>query len=93
MADKVNITLEADKEDMLLDEEDTQDQQAKGGRARGKTDDAGRKAKGRGFGRDNDREVDDRYSGSQGKFEIIDDENSSGPIRCMHQFYWLWNTF
>jgi RNA-binding protein 8A len=86
MADsQVNITLEADKEDMLLDEEEDTNSSGKG-RLRsqvGKTDDAGRKVKGRGFGRENEDEVTDRYSGSQGRFEVIDDDSGTGPIRSI----------
>ncbi len=92
MADtQVTITLEADKEDALLDDADEDNNQGnknKGSRLRstvGKVSDEGaRKTKGRGF-QPQQRDVemsDDRYSGASGRFEVLDDEGKTGPLRC-----------
>jgi len=50
--------------------------------AMGKTDESGRKAKGRGFQQD-DREADDRYSGKASEFDTLDDSGKAGPIRSV----------
>lgn len=78
MADtQVNIEMDSNKDENIDVEEEPQQTSAP------KSSD--RKKKGRGFGRDNDREVEERYSGKAAEFETLDDDGSkTGPQRCKH---------
>jgi len=76
---QVNIEMEMNKEEDI-NVEDT-DPSASGKRS---TTDASKKTKGRGFRQDNDREVEERYSGKSSEFETLDDEGSkTGPQRSI----------
>lgn len=75
---QVNINLD-DKEDEMIEDVEEEDNNKKGPRRARKTDDQGRKAKGRGFKQT--ETDDDRYAGSAGKFDLIDSDET-GPIRC-----------
>jgi len=80
---QVNINLDVNKED-VLDDEEVNDAQKGQRKAKGsKTDDSGRKLKGRGFGNDNDESIEERYSGKSSEFEQIDDQNTTGPLRSV----------
>ena len=83
----MNITLDADKDDELLDdaEEESNAQPNKEGKARlrstiGKTDDSGRKIKGRGFAPQKQQSEEERYGG--GRFDTASDDERAGPLRC-----------
>jgi hypothetical protein len=79
MSEKVNVSLEPSREDLLDDlEEETP---IKSGKT-AKVDESGRKAKGRGIGQSNEKEVEERYSGKGGEFEVMGGEDKPGPIRC-----------
>jgi len=86
---QVSITLEADKEDALLDDvedEDNQNQTNKNRTSRlrstvNRAEDS-KKTKGRGFQKDVEM-AEDRYSGAGGRFEVLDDEGKSGPLRSV----------
>jgi RNA-binding protein 8A len=92
MADtQVSITLEADKEDALLDDVEEENTAPKNRGPRLKStvgrasDEASRRTKGRGF-QPAQKDVDmaeDRYSGAGGRFEVLDDEGKSGPLRSV----------
>jgi hypothetical protein len=82
MADEqVKINIEAEKDEVLQDVDDDEPNKSHGRR---KTDEHGRKIKGRGFQQDADREAEERYSGKSGEFEKIEDTNgTTGPQRCI----------
>jgi len=88
---QVNINLEVDKEDVSLDdvEEEVADKNQRG-RLRStvsKTDESGRKIKGRGFGgNSDDRDAEERYAGKAAEFEQLDDPNSTGPLRSVEGY-------
>jgi len=86
MADtQVSITLEADKEDALLDdveEEDTTKTKPRLRSAVRRADDGNKKVKGRGFQKDVEM-AEDRYSGASGRFEVLEDDEKSGPLRSV----------
>jgi len=87
---QVNINLEVDKEDVSLDdvEEEVADKNNRG-RLRStvaKTDESGRKIKGRGFGNNDDRDAEERYAGKAAEFEQLDDPNSTGPLRSVEGY-------
>ena len=78
MTDRVNISLEANKDELL---EDVDEEEPSRGRRGAKTDEAGRKIKGRGF-KEQDRDVEERYGGKGGDWDMIDDGGKAGPLRC-----------
>jgi len=86
MADtQVSITLEADKEDALLDDVEEEDQTKTKPRLRSqvrRADDGNRKVKGRGFQKDVEM-AEDRYAGASGRFEVLEDDEKSGPLRSV----------
>jgi len=84
---KVNINLEPNKDELLEDvEEDEQQPRARlrSQATRINTDD-GRKKKGRGF-RENQDDVNQRYAGKGGEFEELDDGGKVGPLRSIEGF-------
>jgi len=88
---QVNINLEVDKEDVSLDDADEEVSEQKSHRGRlkssvAKTDDSGRKIKGRGFGKEEDRDAEERYSGKAAEFEKIEDTNMNGPLRSVEGY-------
>jgi hypothetical protein len=89
MADtRVNINLDGRGDELLDEMEEEEDTTKRGGRLRSainKRDDTGRKAKGRGFSANDDS--DERYSGSAGKFDALEDENTTGPLKCKENVY------
>jgi len=86
---QVNIQLEMDKDDASaleeVEEEVTQPKTT--GRLKsaiGKTDESGRKIKGRGFEQDADMETEERYSsGKAAEFDQVDDNSKAGPQRSI----------
>eukprot|EP01114_Cavostelium_apophysatum_P004090 TRINITY_DN1423_c0_g1_i1.p1 TRINITY_DN1423_c0_g1~~TRINITY_DN1423_c0_g1_i1.p1 ORF type:complete len:177 (-),score=43.31 TRINITY_DN1423_c0_g1_i1:1-531(-) len=48
-----------------------------------RTDESGRKAKGRGFGKQDDHDAEERYSGRASEFDSIDDTSKGGPQRSV----------
>ncbi len=81
----VQVSLEATKEDALLDEID-EDTKAKQKAKSQKSEDNGKKTKGRGFGTEREKEVAERYSGKYGEFEVIG-EDKTGALKCMNALF------
>jgi len=81
MAEKdVDINMEEDVE--LDDAEDETPAPNVKGRGK-KTDDSGRKVKGRGFGQDAQMDIEERYSGKGKEWEILDSEGKAGPLKSV----------
>jgi RNA-binding protein 8A len=77
MADtKVDINLEAAKEDVMEDLDEEMEEKNKG-----KKRIEGKKTKGRGF-KENEKE-EDRYVGNSGQFEAMEEEDKVGPIKSI----------
>jgi len=57
----------------------------KGGRANRRTDEAGRKIKGRGFKETSEQDTD-RYSGKGAEFDMLDDGSKTGPLRSVEGY-------
>jgi len=64
-----------------VDEETKAKQKAKSQKLEESAD--GKKTKGRGFGSERQKEVEERYSGKYGEFDVIEDEDQLGPIRSI----------
>jgi len=84
---QVNITLDADKDDEILEDVEDYDTnaQSKEGKTRlrstiGKTDDSGRKIKGRGFAPQKQQSEEDRYGG---RYETSGEDDKAGPLRSV----------
>jgi hypothetical protein len=73
------VNLETEKDDML--DEEMADVATRPARQR-KVDEHGRKAKGRGFRQPD--ETEDRYGGTQGTFDKMEDDSQTGPQRCIY---------
>jgi len=80
MDNQVQITLEGNKDELLEDVEEEEPS-----RRRTRTDDSGRKTKGRGF-KEQSRDAEERYAGKGGEFEELDDGNKLGPLRSIEGF-------
>jgi hypothetical protein len=86
---EVNINLD---EDVELDdaEEEAPTPSLKGRLKTGKkTDDSGRKVKGRGFGQDAQMDVEERYSGKGKEWEVLDDVKG-GPTKCKYMQFTIY---
>ena len=68
----------ADNDDQMEEEKPTTN--------RRRADDSGRRTKGRGFKETEEelRDAEDRYAGAGGNFDVVDNEEKSGPLRCKY---------
>jgi len=88
--DETVVSFDGNTEDVELDPID-EDEKQKEPRTRlkstlHKTDESGRKIKGRGFGQDSTIEVNERYSGKGKEWESIGDESLKGPLRSIEGY-------